>query len=413
MIRRTALWFVVTLGMVVAWQTATVYANYKGDWSALFYTGDFLQLPPQVAAEQPYRFPRTPGFDGAFYHMLAHAPSMPPDTRASIDNPPLRWRRILVPSLAYGAAFGDQERVDFAYIAVVDVWIALGAAALALFLRREGIHPAWSLLFPLVPAALVSMDRMTVDAALAALVVLFAIANGPLLWIAAALGPLVRETGWVLVAAYVVMTWRRPWPAACGRSIWTFDSQAKPPAPPVWLNELGALVGQAFSLPDFFHRLLALTAAIPGALWYAWVQYHTSPDRTAWLSAIPFRGLIGRTLDIFPVQPHTAWERIALSLDYLAVFGIWAAIAVVIWMARDRDTGRLAIIAYLFAVTAIFVSKPDVWQDAYAFARTQSPLLICCALWGIAQRRWIALAPVVLTLPRLLFQLEPQAKGIL
>jgi len=34
-----------------------------------------------------------------------------------------------------------------------------------------------------------------------------------------------------------------------GSSIWTSESQAKPPAPPMWLDELRALVGQAFSLP--------------------------------------------------------------------------------------------------------------------------------------------------------------------
>jgi hypothetical protein len=41
------------------------------------------------------------------------------------------------------------------------------------------------------------------------------------------------------------------------QSISTSDSQAKPPAPPLWLNEVWTLVGQAFSLPDFCHRLLA------------------------------------------------------------------------------------------------------------------------------------------------------------
>jgi hypothetical protein len=301
--------------------------------------------------------------------MLAHAPSMPDDTRTSIDNPLLRWRRILVPFLAFAAALGDQERIDSAYVAVIDLFVALGTAALALFLTRESIGPEWSLLFLLVPAALVSVDRMTVDAALAALVVVFAVAEGPLLWVAAALAPLVRETGWALLATYVVMRWRRPW--------------------------------------------LPVSAAVPGAAWYAWVRFHTNPDATVWLSAIPFRGLIARTLEVFPVLPHTRWERIALSLDYLAIFGIWTAFAVVVWMALNRDCGLLAITAYLFAGVAIFVSKVDVWQDAYAFARTQSPLLICCGLWGVASRRWITLAPVVLTIPRLLFQLEPQLKGIL
>lgn len=366
---RAVLCAAAALAAVVGWQAATVHANYGGDWSALFYTGDFMRLPADVAAEQPYRFPASLGYDGAFYHMLAHAPSMPGDTRASIDNPPLRWRRILVPFLAFAAALGDQERIDSAYIAVIDLFVAVGTAALALFLPRQGVRAEWSLLFPLVPAALVSLDRMTVDAALAALVVVFAAGEGPVLWLAAALAPLVRETGWPLLAAYAVMRWRRPW--------------------------------------------LAASAAVPAAAWYAWVRFHTNPDGTVWLSAIPFRGLFTRTLDIFPVLPHTRWERMALSLDYVAVFGIWAAMAVVLWMAWNRDRSRLAVAAYLFAAVAVFVSKADVWQDAYAFARTQSPLLICCALWGITRRHWIALAPVILTLPRLLFQLEPQVKGVL
>jgi len=189
---RTVLCSAAALVVVVGWQAATVYANDGGDWSALFYTGDFMRLPADVAAEQPYRFPASPGYDGAFYHMLAHAPSMPGDTRASIDNPPLRWRRILVPFLAFAAALRDRERIDSAYIAVVDMFVALGTAALVLFLSREGIGTAWSLLFLVVPAVLVSLDRMTVDAALAALVVVFAVAEGPILWFAAALAPLVR-----------------------------------------------------------------------------------------------------------------------------------------------------------------------------------------------------------------------------
>jgi hypothetical protein len=46
------------------------------------------------------------------------------------------------------------------------------------------------------------------------------------------------------------------------QSISTSDSQAKPPAPPLWLNELWPSVGQAFSLPDLCHRLLTPRCAI-------------------------------------------------------------------------------------------------------------------------------------------------------
>ena len=52
--------------------------------------------------------------------------------------------------------------------------------------------------------------------------------------------------------------------AARGRSIDTPGKQAKPPAPPLFFRHLRTQVGQAFSLPDFCHGLLA---ASPTEAW--------------------------------------------------------------------------------------------------------------------------------------------------
>jgi hypothetical protein len=46
--------------------------------------------------------------------------------------------------------------------------------------------------------------------------------------------------------------------AARGRNLEIPNTQAKAPAPPRWINSLQSKVGQAFSLPNFRHGLLAM-----------------------------------------------------------------------------------------------------------------------------------------------------------
>jgi hypothetical protein len=99
-------------------------------------------------------------------------------------------------------------------------------------------------------------------------------------------------------------------------------------------------------------------------------------------------------------------------LDYLAVFGVLAGVAAAVVLAWKRRSGPLVFAIWIFALGAAFVAKTDVWADAYAFGRTQSPLLVCVALWGIARGIWWSLAPMLLVIPRVAFQLGPQARGI-
>ena len=83
--------------------------------------------------------------------------------------PPLRYRRILVPALAWALALGRDSAIHAAYLAVILGFVFLGVYWLARAIESRGRHPAWGLMFVIMPASLVSMDRMTVDVALAAL----------------------------------------------------------------------------------------------------------------------------------------------------------------------------------------------------------------------------------------------------
>ena len=113
-----------------------------------------------------------------------------------------------MPGLAFLLAFGHDARIDAAYIGVVWLSIFLGAYWLGRFAVLRG-YPAWlAILFALAPAVLVSIDRLTVDAALAACTAGFALfaaerSHYKLYAVLAAAG-LARETGLLLLAAWCI-----------------------------------------------------------------------------------------------------------------------------------------------------------------------------------------------------------------
>ena len=152
-----------------------------------------------------------------------------------------------------------------------------------------------------------------------------------------------------------------------------------------------------------------LPSPLPWLVWVVgFVHPRTRPDPFFWLSVHPFEGIFGRTLR-FPgqiVPDHVgAW---AALLDYVAVLGMWLALAqaVVLLRSGKLDPVKLALATY--ALLVIFVGNPRVWSEAYAFGRVFSPLLIFLGLQAIATRSQWLLLPLGLVTLRVAAQLAAQ-----
>ncbi len=355
-----------------------MHSNYQARWNALFCTGAELTQPPELAGEHIYLFPDSKGYDGQMYHYIAHDPFFIRGFDAAVDAPRMRYRRILVPLAAHWLAFGNDDRVDGAYAGVILLAVFGGGYWLSMYCSLLGYRAAWGLAFVLIPATLISMDRMTVDAALATLCVAFAVfvLRGSLWGLYAVLvaAALVRETGFALIAAYVI-----------------------------WLA----------SQRRFRQAALFLTTAIPALAWYLFVLFNTDPEGFEGLSLIPFQGIAQRIVSPYKYQ-FSAWINAASTvLDYAALAGMLLAVVLVVQTIWRREWGPLQAAACLFALLAMFLYSPGAWTEVYAFGRTLSPLLVFVALAGVQQRDWIRILPLCLVIPRTLIQLAPQLSGVL
>jgi hypothetical protein len=375
--------------LVFCWQLLAVHYNYQDHWTGLFCTGSGFTQPPQLADEHIYLFQQSNGYDGQFYHYMAHDPFFRRGLLPYVQGPRFRYRRILIPLAAYLLALGRDHLVDGAYVGVTLLVLFCGAYWLSLYCSSQGFHPAWGLLFALVPATITSIDRMTIDGGLAALCIglaLYAERNSSWqIYVVLVAATLVRETGLLLVAGYVIyLAWnRKPRPA-----------------------------------------LIFSTSAIPALAWYAFVRAHTTsgevgrwisllPTPNSWFSAIPMKGLMVRLVRPYhyPFSAAAYWS--ITVFDYIALAGAALAILVGIRLAWRGRTGPMAFCIYLFTVMAIFLSFQDAWTEVYGFGRILSPLLVLVALHGLAKRNWIAVLPVLIVGARAALQLAPETFRIL
>jgi hypothetical protein len=341
------------------WQSLTVHFSYAGNWTGLFCTGARYFAPPaELQSEHIYVSPNTFGYDGQAYHYIAHDPFLRRGFARSVDAPRLRYRRILVPGLAWLLAGGDDQRIDVAYICVVLGFVLLGAYWTGRYAALLGYPPGLGLSFALVPAVLISIDRLTVDVALAACCVGFALYTRewrpvklyPVL-VAAALS---RETGSLLIAACV---------------IWLLFERR------------------------FRDALLFATAAIPAACWYVFVQLHTAPVSVHLLTLLLFSGIVGRIIHPLALPTSPSIRILADVLDLLALGGIATALLWAFRRALRRVLTPLSIAIYAFALLTSVLAPGDTWSDVYSFGRTLTPLLLLCALDGLAERRtWPVIA---------------------
>lgn len=162
-----------------AWLVLCVAFLYDGNPTGLFYTGLRSKLPAELDSPHTKRVNDPIGYDGAFYHLIAHDPLNQRGVLDYTDTPSLRWRRIGVPALAalFGG-FGGGRWVDYSYIGIELAFLGLGVYWLARYAQQHGLRPAWGLGFFLIPAVAVSLDRMTIDLPLAALCIGLALRAG-------------------------------------------------------------------------------------------------------------------------------------------------------------------------------------------------------------------------------------------
>ncbi len=345
------------------WQAFVVHYDYAGNWTGLFCISARFPQPPALS-EHLWLFPDSNGYDGQWYHLIAHDPWWKLGLDRFVDTPRVRYQRVLLPALAWLVAAGQDRYIHAAYLALMLLSIFLGSFWLGGYAGLHGLTPWLGLAFLLVPAVLPAIDRLTVDGVLACLCVAFILfqetSPGWPLYLALTAAPLVRDTGLVLLAGY-----------------------------------LGALVLER----RFRRAAMFSTAAVPALVWYWLVSIHTAPNHPAWLSIWPLAAYADRILQPFPYPFPSLIAFIAALLDYAALAGIGLAIAWAVLLACGKGTRSAAIPILAFAAIAAFLNLREIWSEGYGFGRVLTPLVLLTALAGIPQRRWTMALPLLLVLP--------------
>ncbi len=373
------------MALVLLWQFLTVHYNRGGNWTALFLIGADWRTPPDLI-NGAYRFPGG-GFDGEMYRIVAHDLFMRRGYAPYLDVAADRYRRLLVPALAYLLVGGFQPWIDGSYIAVIAFFVFLGAYWLSRWAAIAGYRPAWALAFLLVPATVISMDRMTVDVALAAFTIAFALYWKAAAWwkvaIVLTLACLARETASLLVAG------------AC-----------------------------SFELLNRRYRRMMLWAgtAVPMLTWFMFIR-RLYPGKTHLGMPDWFADRIGPSLfyrmfkpQRYPLPPSL--EAIARFGDSLALAAILlAAIIAIVWLLRSHPKGPLALSSLFFVALIFALSRGEYWTDVNGYARVLSPLMILVALPSVIRETsispwWLGFASIIVMDLRLGMQFTGAIGGV-
>jgi energy-converting hydrogenase Eha subunit C len=376
-------WAVLALGLLLLWQFLTVHYIRGGNWTALFLTGSDYAIPPDLTPGT-YQFPGR-GYDGEMYRYVAHDLFMQRGYVKYVDGPAQRYHRILVPALAYLLVAGHQQWIDASYIGVIAIFVLLGAYWLSRWAESVGRHPAWALGFLLVPATLISMDRMTVDVALAALTVAFAF-----YW---------RTEAWKKLFVVLVL--------AC------------------LVRETGVFLAGGCCLVELFSRRLVraviwASTALPALVWYLFVR-RLLPEKThfgvpTWVARRLGAGIFHRLLQPahYPLAPLL--ETIARWGDVLSLTAILLGSLLAIVLLRARPLSPVAIAAVMFAALVFVLTNGRYWMDVNGYARVFSPLLLLVALGSTAEKGgvpwWTGLVPAILVDLRLGMQFASTAGDV-
>lgn len=366
--------------LALGWQFLTVRYNYGGNWTGLFCAGDRQKSPAKLLGENLYAFPNSFGYDGQFYHYIAHDPLGRSELPRYVDAPRMRYGRILLPGLAWLLALGQPAWVDRAYYSLVILFIFCGAFCTSAFAARHGRSALWGILFLLTPAALVSIDRMTVDVALlaicAAALALFPLRRPLGEWLLLAAAPLARETGLALTAGYLLWSLLR--------------------------RDARRVAG-------------GLLSVLPFAAWSFYLNQQLGALGFPWHSFAPFRQLVGVVLEP-PAYPWSRWvNALVILTDWLALAGALLAVLLAFRsVRRPRAFLHAAILSFgALGLLLAAAGHRDIWVHLYGYGRVFSPLFLLIALRAVTEQTRIEFVPLLAALPPCGLQFASYALRIL
>jgi len=375
--RKAALLALAAVIAVWTWQFLTVRYNYGGNWTALFLIRPGMPVPEFLKSEKLYIFQNSAGYDGQVYHLIAHDPWMRKGSREAIAGASFRYQRILVPALAWALALGRDAWVDRAYYAVILAFLFAGVYWMALLAARAGWNQAWGLAFVLLPATLVSIDRMTADIALAAFVAGFALYAGKV------------HAGWVaLLLACAALTRETALPVIAGYT------------------------GYLLTRREIRNAILIACSALPAIGWFIYLNRMERSPVASFGGWIPLAGFIERVAHPAVYALSGFKGASAQAFDYLALAGIALALALAACAAVRREWSSITSAMYAMALAAVFLHDRSVWVDVYAFGRVLTPLLLLAAMVYWRKNRWLALAPVFLVDSRVALNFAAQLQGV-
>lgn len=326
-----------------------------------------------MGPERPHQIPNSSGYDGQWYHLVAHDPFRQQGTDRYLDEPGTRYQRILVPALAYVLALGRQEWIDRAYGAVILLFVFLGAWWLSLYAIGQGRHPAWGIVFLAVPTVIVAVNLMAIEVALASLTagfLIYADKPGWRLYVVLAAAALTRDTGILLAGGFCLCCLTR-----------------------LQLRR-GVLFGTSV-LPAMAWTYLMGTGSASHAVGMVVHEY-------------PFLGLFMR----FAYVTEFMGRWFGRVLDYAGWLGMLVALVVLLRIGCQKGGGPAEFTALLFGVMGFWIGNREFWFDPTGYVRPLAPIYVLLAAAWIRERSLWTLLPILLVNLRMVTRFAPEILGI-
>ncbi|MCP5112580.1 MAG: hypothetical protein GY953_17270, partial [bacterium] len=301
-----------------------------------------------------------------------------------VNSSGLRHQRILVPGLAYLLAGGQQDLIDPAYRAVILLWLFLGAYWTSRYAILFGRHPALGLTFLLVPTVIVSLERMTIEIALAALAVAFALEARKepswRLYLILVAAVLARETGLLLTGGYLLHLLLRK---------------------------------------KLIRAAIFSTSAFPWGVWSYVVRDTSSGFAMRVLQGESsrrkihgwgFAGIIQRLGKPLRYRLLAGWKLWAVRVaDYIGLSGMVTLAVMGVRMAFRRSPGPVELTAALSGIIALCFGNYTYWHHPVHYTRWLAPLLVLVGLTSISKKSWPAGLAILMIDLRIAVEFGPRA----